>query len=57
MGYECAFALRTSLFYVKWWITDPEVVSRFVVQRQVPDCPDIPVVTQRQFPMVQLFML
>ena len=45
-----------TFFYVKWWITDPEVVSRFVVQRQVPDCPDIPVVAQRQFLVVQLKM-
>ena len=34
-----------------------QVCLHFVVQRQVPDCPDISVVAQRQFPMVQLFLL
>ena len=33
-----------------------KMFSHFVVQRQVPACTDIPVVAQRQFPMVQLFM-
>ena len=34
-----------------------KVYSHFVVPRQVPACLDIPVVAQRQFPMVHLFML
>ena len=34
-----------------------KVCSHFVVPRQVPACLDIPVVAQRQFPMVHLFML
>ena len=54
------FGSTVDTFYVslQWLVGGVDKVClHFVVQRQVPGCPDIPVVAQRQFPMVQLFML